>query len=49
MKAKITKIDGKIHRIETTTGETMFGQGLTEWEYILLNRIYRKFMKQSNK
>ena len=46
MKAVITKINGKIHRVQTETSETVYGKGLTDWEYIHLNRIYRKFMKQ---
>ena len=45
MKAKITKVDGLIHRIETKHGEGIYMKGLTDWDYILLNRTYRKYRK----
>jgi len=46
MKARITRDNGLIYRVKTETSETVYGKGLTDWEYILLMRTYRKYRNQ---
>ena len=47
MKRKIIRKNGLIHRIKwENDAETVYGKGLTDYEYLSLMRIMRQYRKQ---